>query len=142
MMYCYVPKMNDKKSLRTCKEIYADRMGQMDAAARWAHGHRIPGQVRTRPQTLPKRTETGQNGRPFGVARWSWSHDTTCEEATSTSGLKKKGGCNVVPPPQINNECIEKALTQLKGAVMEVGYLLKCILVVLVFFGLVLLVKM
>ena len=48
-------------------------------------------------------------------------HDTTCEEATSTSGLKKKGGCNVEPPPQINNECIEKALTQLKGAVMEVG---------------------
>ena len=40
-------------------------------------------------------------------------HDTTCEEATSTSGLKKKGGGNVVPPPQINNECIEKALTQL-----------------------------
>ena len=69
-------------------------------------------------------------------------HNTTCEEATSTSGLKKKGGCNVVPPPQINNECIEKALTQLKGAVMEVGYLLKCILVVLIFFGLALLVKM
>ena len=68
-------------------------------------------------------------------------HDTTCEEVTSTSGLKKKEGCNVVPPPQINNECIEKTLTQLKGAVMEVGYLLKCILVVLVFFGLVLLVK-
>ena len=63
-------------------------------------------------------------------------HDTTCEEATSTSGLKKKGGCNVVPPPQINNECIEKALTQLKGVVMEVGYLLKCILVVLIFFAL------
>ena len=69
-------------------------------------------------------------------------HDTTCEEATSTSGLKKKGGCNVMPPPQINNECIEKALTQLKGAVMEVGCLLKCILVVLVFFDLALLVKM
>ena len=67
---------------------------------------------------------------------------TTCEEATSTSALKKKGGCNVEPPPQINNECIEKALTQFKGAVMEVGYLLKCILVVLVFFGLALLVKM
>ena len=27
-----------------------DRMGQMDAAARWAHVHRIPGQARTRPQ--------------------------------------------------------------------------------------------
>ena len=45
-------------------------------------------------------------------------------------------------PLQINNECIEKALIQLTGAVMEVGYLLKCILVVLVFFGLALLVKM
>ena len=70
-------------------------------------------------------------------------HDTTCEEATSTSGLKKKGGCQIEPPPpQINNECIEKAQTKLKGAVMEVGYLLKCILVVFVFFGLTLLVKM
>ena len=69
-------------------------------------------------------------------------HDTTCEEATSTSGLKKKGGCNVEPPPQINNECIEKALTQLNEAVMEVGYLLKCIFVVVIFFGLALLVKM
>ena len=76
------------------------------------------------------------------VARLEARHDTMCEEATSTSGLKKKGGGNVVPPPQINNECIEKALTQLKGAVMEVGYLLKCILLVLIFFGLALLVKM
>ena len=62
------------------------------------------------------------------VARLEARHDTTCEEATSTSGLKKKGRCNVEPPPQINNECIEKAL--------------KCILVVLIFFGLTLLVKM
>ena len=76
------------------------------------------------------------------VARLEARHETRCEEATSTSGLKKKGGCNVVPPPQINNECIEKALTQLKGAVVEVRYFLKCILVILVFFGLTLLVKM
>ena len=77
------------------------------------------------------------------VARLEARHETRCEEeATSASGLKKKGGCQIEPPPQINNECIEKALTQLKGAVMEVGYLLKCILVVLVFFGLALLVKM
>lgn len=69
-------------------------------------------------------------------------HETRCEEATSTSGLKKKVGCNIEPPPQINNECIEKALTQLKGAAMEVGYLLKCILVVVIFFGIALLVKM
>ena len=76
------------------------------------------------------------------VARLEARHETRCEEATSTSDLKKKGGCKIEPPPQINNECIEKALTQLKGAVMEVGYLLKCILVVLFFFGLALLVKM
>ena len=76
------------------------------------------------------------------VARLEARHDTTCEEATSTSGLKKKGGCQIEPPPQINNECIEKGLIQLKRAVMEVGHLLKCILVVLIFFGLTLLVKM
>ena len=39
-----------------------------------------------------------------------------------------------IEPPQINNECIEKALIQLTGVV-------KCILVVLVFFGLAFLVK-
>ena len=33
------------------------------------------------------------------VARLEARHDTRCEEATSTSGLKKKGGCNIVPPP-------------------------------------------
>ena len=76
------------------------------------------------------------------VARLEARHETRCEEeATSTSGLKKKGGCQIEPPPQINNECIEKALIQLTGAVMEVGYLIKCILVVLVFFGLAFLVK-
>ena len=69
------------------------------------------------------------------VARLEARHETRCEEETSTSGLKKKERCQIEPPPQINNECIEKALTQLKGAVIEVGYLLKCILVVLVFFG-------
>ena len=29
------------------------------------------------------------------VARLEARHDTTCEEVTSTSGLEKKGGCNV-----------------------------------------------
>ena len=75
------------------------------------------------------------------VARLEARHETRCKEATSTSGLKKKEGCQIKPPPQINNKCIEKALTQLKGAIMEVGYLLKCILIVL-FFCLALLVKM
>ena len=76
------------------------------------------------------------------VARLEARHETRSDEATSTSGLKKKGGCQIESPPQINNECIEKALTQLKGAVMEIGYLLKCIFVVFIFFGLALLVKM
>ena len=76
------------------------------------------------------------------VARLEARHDTRCEEATSTSlDSKKKEACKIEPPPEINNECIEKALTQFKGAVMKVGYLLKCIFVVLVFFSLVLLVK-
>ena len=42
---------------------------------------------------------------------------------------------------KINNECMEKILLQLVGAVMEVGNLLKCILVVFVFFDFVILVK-
>ena len=68
-------------------------------------------------------------------------HETRCEEATSTSLHLKKKEARKIEPPQINNECIEKALIQLTGAVMEVGYLLKCILVVLVFVGLAFLVK-
>ena len=69
-------------------------------------------------------------------------HETRCEEATSTSlHSKKKEARKIEAPPQINNECIEKTLIQLIGAVMEVGYLLKCILVALVFFGLAFLVK-
>ena len=69
-------------------------------------------------------------------------HETRCEEAMSTSLHSKKKEARKIEPPQINNECIEKALIQLTGVVMEVGYLLvKCILVVLVFFGLAFLVK-
>ena len=57
-------------------------------------------------------------------------------EATSTSSEPKMMNeeCKI-KNPQINNECMEKILLQLVGAVMEVGNLLKCILVVLVFFG-------
>ena len=63
-------------------------------------------------------------------------------EATSTSfEPKMKKEEYKIKNPQINNECIEKALIQLTGVVMEVGYLLKCVLVVLVFFGLAFLVK-
>ena len=75
------------------------------------------------------------------VDRIEARHETRCEEATSTSLHSKKKEARKIEPPQINNECIKKALIQLTGAVMEVGYILKCILVVLVFFGLAFLVK-
>ncbi|XBI85091.1 hypothetical protein VPH35_093287 [Triticum aestivum] len=77
------------------------------------------------------------------VARLEARHETRCEEATFTSldSKKKETHKMEAAPPQINNECIKKTLIQLTGAVMEVGYLLKCILVVLVFFGLNFLVK-
>ena len=52
----------------------------------------------------------------------------------STSLHSKKKEAHKIDPPQINNECIEKALIQLTRVV-------KCILVVLVFFGLAFLVK-
>ena len=39
-------------------------------------------------------------------------HETRCEEATSTSLHSKKKEARKIEPPQINNECIEKALIQ------------------------------
>ena len=69
-----------------------------------------------------------------GSTRIEARHETRCEEATSTSLHSKKKEARKIEPPQINNECIEKALIQLTGVV-------KCILVVLVFFGLAFLVK-
>ena len=63
-------------------------------------------------------------------------------EATSISfEPKMKNEECKIKNPQINNECMEKILLQLVGAVMEVGNLLKCIIVVLVFFGLAILAK-
>ncbi|KAI4984351.1 hypothetical protein ZWY2020_057702 [Hordeum vulgare] len=57
-------------------------------------------------------------------------------EATSTSLEPKMKGEEIkIKNPQISNECMEKILIQLVGAVMEVENLLKCILVVFVFFG-------
>ena len=78
---------------------------------------------------------------PTTPTRIEARHDTRCEETTSTSLHSEKKETRKIEPPQINNECIKKALIRLTGAVMEVGYLLKCILVVLVFFGLAFLVK-
>ncbi|KAE8772424.1 Phosphatidylinositol-4-phosphate 5-kinase 2 [Hordeum vulgare] len=63
-------------------------------------------------------------------------------EATSTSlKPKMKNEESKIKNPQINNECMEKILLQLLGTVVEVGNLLKCILVDLVFFGFVILAK-
>ena len=49
---------------------------------------------------------------------------------------KKKNKECKIKNVQINNECIEKILLQLVGAVIKVGYLVKCIIVILIFFGL------
>ena len=68
------------------------------------------------------------------VDRIKARHETRYEEAMSTSLHSKKKEARKIEPPQINNECIEKALIQLTGVV-------KCILVVLVFFSLAFLVK-
>ncbi|KAE8775298.1 Phosphatidylinositol-4-phosphate 5-kinase 2 [Hordeum vulgare] len=63
-------------------------------------------------------------------------------EAPSTSlEQKMKNEESKIKNPQINNECMEKILLQLVGAVMEVRNLLKCILVVLVFFDFAILAK-
>ena len=52
------------------------------------------------------------------VDRIEARHETRCEEATSTSLHSKKKEARKIEPPQINNECIEKALIQLTGAIM------------------------
>ena len=54
-------------------------------------------------------------------------------EATSSSLESKKKEVCKLEKPQINNEDIEKILIQLVGAIMEVGYFLKCQIVVLIF---------
>ena len=47
------------------------------------------------------------------VARIAATHETRCEEAMSTSLHSNKEEECKIEPPQINNECIEKALIQL-----------------------------
>ena len=78
------------------------------------------------------------------------AHDAVaCAIRKETRGLamftylepKKKNEECKIKNPQINNKCMEKILIQLVGAIMEVGNLLKCILVVLVFYGLAFLAK-
>lgn len=57
------------------------------------------------------------------------------------STLESKKEVCKLEKPRINNKAIEKILIQLVGTVMEVGYVLKCVIVVLVFFGLTLVAK-
>lgn len=58
--------------------------------------------------------------------------DETKEETKREVASKKKDV--VLKNPHINNKDIEKILIQLVGAVKEVGHLLKCLIVILVFF--------
>ena len=68
--------------------------------------------------------------------------ETRCEATSNSSESKKKEVCKVEKAIEIiNNEDIEKILIQLAEAVMKVGYLLKCLIVVFVFFGLALIAK-
>ena len=66
--------------------------------------------------------------------------DIRCEATSSSLESKKKEVCKL-EKPRINNEDIEKILIQLVGVVMQIGYLLKCLIVVIIFFGLALLAK-
>ena len=70
------------------------------------------------------------------------TREETRGEAISTSleSKNKNEECKI-KNPQINNEGMKKMLVQLVGAVMKVGYLLKCLTVVLVFFDLTILAK-
>ena len=73
-------------------------------------------------------------------ARDETRYDIRCEAMSSSLESKKKEVCKL-EKPHINNEDIEKILIQPVEAVAEVEYLLKCLIVVLVFFGLALLAK-
>ena len=76
------------------------------------------------------------------VARIEAKDETRCEiRKEIRAESKKKNEVCKIENPQINNEGSEKILIQLVGAVMEVGYFLKCLIVVLVFFGLAILAK-
>ena len=47
-------------------------------------------------------------------------HEIRCEEAMSTTLHSKKKEARKIEPPQINNECIEKALIQLTTGVDKI----------------------
>jgi len=76
------------------------------------------------------------------LARVETKDEIRCDVILNSSEPKKKEVCKLEKPiERINNEDIEKILIQLAEAVMKVGYLLKCLIVVFVFFGLALIAK-
>ncbi|KAE8811820.1 Phosphatidylinositol-4-phosphate 5-kinase 2 [Hordeum vulgare] len=107
-----------------------------------------------------------KNDREYGCSFWFWegeyidllierklidvdallsrikNNDAAAYATSTSSEPKMKNEECKMKNTQINNECMEEILLQLVGAVMEVGNLLKCILVVLVFFGPAILAKM
>ena len=63
-----------------------DTAGMHPRAGRAATASRdTPGHVS---KSLPKRTESGQNGRPFGVARWSWPDRAKSTQNFSGGGFR------------------------------------------------------
>ena len=74
------------------------------------------------------------------VARIQARDEIRCE-ATSTPLEPKNKKVYKLEKPQINNEDTEKILIQLLGADTEIGYLSKCLIVVLIFFGLALMAR-
>ena len=49
-----------------CAAVMRPRIWRMTTASEKWPGHE--------PIALPKQTESGQNGGPFGVVRWSWPY--------------------------------------------------------------------
>ena len=59
-------------------------------------------------------------------------YETRCYAMSNLSEPKKKEVCKLeMPIERIGNEDMKKILIQLAGAVMEVGYALKCLIVVM-----------
>ncbi|XBI04013.1 hypothetical protein VPH35_132362 [Triticum aestivum] len=76
-----------------------------------------------------------------GAAAYAIREETRGEAMSTSLEPKKKNEECKIKNPQINNEYMKKILVQLVRAVMEVGYLLKCIIMVLIFFDLTILAK-
>ena len=74
------------------------------------------------------------------VARMKAKDETRCKVMSNSLESNKKKAYKL-EKPQINNEDIKKIFIQLVRVFMKVGYPLKCLIVILVFFVLTSLVK-